>query len=295
MGFSLDFRVFIAIIRLSFRKSPLEETGGGIRERFGIGKMKKSFFVSIIILCGNMALAIPVMVQISGHVTDIRDFEEYPYDEIIHIGDTFTGTYTYDTETSSSSSSTNLGYYVHNSPYGFNISLEGFVFKTAESHSGQFTYSIYNDYPSAQPYDRYIIESYQNDSLSTGISVNRIAWDLFDGTHTAISSILIPFEAPDIDEWGSGGTFVIGCGEGESPLAIWGTVTQTALCPLSVADVDVNGDVNLWDFATFAAAWQSVDGEIEYNPLCDISAPNGVIDANDLSVFFDQWLFNPCQ
>ena len=69
---------------------------------------------------------------------------------------------------------------------------------------------------------------------------------------------------------------------------------QTALWPLSVADVDMDGDVNLWDFTVFAAAWQSSSGQPEYNSLCDLSEPFGVIDAADLSVFADAWLVTPC-
>ncbi|MEN8128193.1 MAG: hypothetical protein ABFR90_10375 [Planctomycetota bacterium] len=65
---------------------------------------------------------------------------------------------------------------------------------------------------------------------------------------------------------------------------------------LSIADVDMNGDVNLVDFYAFAAAWQAVDGvDIEYNPLCDISDPvDGVINAVDLEVFASNWLISPC-
>ncbi|MHC5093979.1 MAG: hypothetical protein ACYSO2_08805, partial [Planctomycetota bacterium] len=70
----------------------------------------------------------------------------------------------------------------------------------------------------------------------------------------------------------------------------------TAEWPLSIADVDFNGDVNLWDFATFAAAWGAVDGvDAEYNPLCDISDPvDGVIDMADLDEFAFNWLLSPC-
>ena len=72
---------------------------------------------------------------------------------------------------------------------------------------------------------------------------------------------------------------------------------MTEIWPLSIADMDTNGDVNLADFATFAAAWQAVDGvDTEYNSLCDISDPvDGVIDNIDLTVFADQWLITPCQ
>jgi len=70
----------------------------------------------------------------------------------------------------------------------------------------------------------------------------------------------------------------------------------TAVWPTSITDVDFSGDVNLADFAIFAAAWQSVSGDAAYNPLCDISDPvDGVIDAADLSVFADEWLISPCQ
>ncbi|MHC4882431.1 MAG: hypothetical protein ACYTCV_07505 [Planctomycetota bacterium] len=84
------------------------------------------------------------------------------------------------------------------------------------------------------------------------------------------------------------------------PTAVgWGSTfggLPTAEWPLSIADVDTNGDVNLADFAVFAAAWQAVDRvDAEYDPLCDISDPiDGVIDVNDLTVFTNEWLITPC-
>jgi hypothetical protein len=69
---------------------------------------------------------------------------------------------------------------------------------------------------------------------------------------------------------------------------------STAVWPTSIADVDVNGDVNFLDFAAFAAAWQSVSGDAAYNADCDISEPYNIIDAADLAMFADQWLITPC-
>ena len=66
----------------------------------------------------------------------------------------------------------------------------------------------------------------------------------------------------------------------------------TEVWPLSIADLDMDGDVMFDDFAVFAAAWQAVDGvDAEYNPLCDISDPvDGVINNADLEVFTNEWL-----
>ena len=66
-------------------------------------------------------------------------------------------------------------------------------------------------------------------------------------------------------------------------------------CILSIADVDMDGDVNFADFSVFAAAWLATSGDAAYNPLCDISDPvDGVIDAADLVVFADNWMITPC-
>ena len=62
------------------------------------------------------------------------------------------------------------------------------------------------------------------------------------------------------------------------------------MLPTSIADVD------LLDFYTFAAAWQSTNGEAAYDVLYDISDPvDGVINEADLQVFADNWLISPCQ
>jgi len=57
-------------------------------------------------------------------------------------------------------------------------------------------------------------------------------------------------------------------------------------------DFDNNGVVDLRDFSTLAAAWQSEDGQGNWNELCDISqSADGVIDSRDLSVYAIYWLW----
>lgn len=59
------------------------------------------------------------------------------------------------------------------------------------------------------------------------------------------------------------------------------------------AAVDLTGDcaTDLADFAVLARAWLSMDGEPNYNGLCDLSVPaDQRIDAADLAVLAEHWL-----
>lgn len=190
--------------------------------------------VFLLFLLGTLTYAVPITIKLTGTVTSIRNWETYPYDEAIHVSDTFTGIYTYDSAATNTSSQISTERYIFNSPYGFNISLGSFEFKTVDTHIDQFQISIYNNYPSApHPYDRYIIESTQNSALSTGLNVNRIAWSLYDDWGNSLSSTsLSSDEFLDLNAWSSN-TFMIGCGDysGDATFALWGTVTEAVLIP----------------------------------------------------------------
>jgi len=59
----------------------------------------------------------------------------------------------------------------------------------------------------------------------------------------------------------------------------------------SIGDFDYNFRVDFADFAVLAAAWQSTEGDdANWNPLCNLAAPDDVIDIADLAVFCDNWL-----
>lgn len=53
-------------------------------------------------------------------------------------------------------------------------------------------------------------------------------------------------------------------------------------------DFEPDGDVDFVDFAVFALAWQTEDGDPFWNPDCDLY-PDGFIDILDLVVFTDNW------
>jgi len=63
------------------------------------------------------------------------------------------------------------------------------------------------------------------------------------------------------------------------------------LSPARPGDSEPNRDVDLRDFAVFAAAWRSTPADEKWNPFCDISEPeDDLIDERDLAVFVDNYL-----
>jgi len=57
------------------------------------------------------------------------------------------------------------------------------------------------------------------------------------------------------------------------------------------ADIDLNGVVDMYDFALFASAWQSHFGQADWMGRCDLAEPKDlIVDASDLAVFAGQWL-----
>ncbi|UCF44189.1 MAG: DUF3466 family protein [Planctomycetota bacterium] len=79
-------------------------------------------------------------------------------------------------------------------------------------------------------------------------------------------------------------------------IAGWGTNPDGyshsfLLRPCKPGDAEPDADVDFDDFAVFASAWKSKDGDINWNACCDISCPeDGVVDEWDLSVFCTNWL-----
>jgi hypothetical protein len=57
-------------------------------------------------------------------------------------------------------------------------------------------------------------------------------------------------------------------------------------------DFEPDEDVDLHDFAVFAAAWLSDPGDSNWNPVCNISNPkDSIVDYYDLRVFVSNWLY----
>lgn len=68
-------------------------------------------------------------------------------------------------------------------------------------------------------------------------------------------------------------------------------VTVNSTPTQNEGNFDGDWDVDLDDFAIFAAAWLTASGQEGWNSDCDISIPaNNYIDIMDLAIFFEHWL-----
>ena len=183
------------------------------------------FVLATLLFSVPLVQAVPITIEITGEVTFVGG---YAAPDTIHEGSNFTGTYTYNSSTIDSGGGT----YQHDSPYGFNISLGGYEFKTSPSHIGQFVISIWDNHVnySGDVFDEYLIKSYENSSLSNGVLVDEIRLILVDFTHTALSSSALPATAPVLNEWGTKSLQIYGPG---NSLSIQGTITQAVPEPLT--------------------------------------------------------------
>lgn len=171
------------------------------REKIPYARIASIFVLATLLLSCPLARAVPIIIEISGEVTSITSEYIDPLTDSIHVGDTFTGTYTYNTSTTDSDSSLQRGSYVHNSPYGVNISLGGYDFSTGATHTGGFVVVIEDDIIINETRDTYYIESSVNNALPSGFADYSIEWVISDSTHTALSSTDLPTTAPFLIDW----------------------------------------------------------------------------------------------
>jgi len=185
----------------------------------------------VLLFCGGLTQAVPITIEITGNITSVGGYTE-AIPDTIHEGVSFTGTYTYESSTDGSVG----GHHVHDAPYGIDLFLGGYEFKTAPNHVGQFDMWITNDgFGAGGMTDYYLVRSYQNVSIpSVGFTISDIRWDLWDSRHIALSSGALPVTAPILTDWDYNVLTIGGVyGPNLTGLTIYGTVTQVIPEPLS--------------------------------------------------------------
>lgn len=183
------------------------------------------FAIAVLLFSAPLVQAVPITIEITGEITD-------GYGSLwggsIYEGALFTGVYTYDSSTPDTSDWSYIGLYVHDSPYGLNISLGGFEFKTVQNHTGQFKITITDNGPNL---DSYEVRSDTNSDLSNGAYVDYIMWGLH-GPSSMLSSTALPLDAPTVSQWPDKYIHIHGEDVYGNAFHINGTVTQAVPEPL---------------------------------------------------------------
>ena len=161
--------------------------------------MKKLLFVLIVLSAALYAQAQVITIAVEATVSQVDDAADL-LEGAIAVDDIITGTYTYNTDTPDTNPMSTFGsYYHYETPFGVDLGCNGLEFKT-DPDNVEFAVSITNNHLSGGD-DTYSIRSYNNLTLSNGIGVDTISWQLDDPTGTAISSTALPATAPVLEDW----------------------------------------------------------------------------------------------
>lgn len=152
--------------------------------------------------------AYPITVEIQARITSIYDTNGY-LSGAIGLGDIIRGTYNYETDLPDSNILPDVGDYWHTtSPYGFQLSSNGYSFRT-DPDNVEMIMEMCND-RRISGWDAYNLISYNNlfdidvpaDPVFPDVlSRNFIAFYLRDNTGTALSSTDLPLADPVLSDW----------------------------------------------------------------------------------------------
>ena len=167
--------------------------------------MKTKMFLivaAVMFAAAQPAAASLITIDIEAVVDSVDDPDGW-LEGKINPGDIITGSYTYESSTGDSNPSESVGDYEHFSPpAGIWLSVGGFDFET-DAADVDFLLEILNDVISGGLHDGYIIRSYSNLPLYTGVSVDHISWVLSDYTASALPNDGLPAIAPILTQWES--------------------------------------------------------------------------------------------
>ena len=187
-------------------------------------------------------------------------------------------------------------------PYGVIITDARLIIRAFTNDPGRLVYGVIQAEDADNPlgfYGRLIV-----DLIKTTESVN---WDHIDDW-----SLAKWYTSPDISEvlqtvidrsgWSAGNAMVLVysnrrsegqfrhiCSYDFGSQHTSGPKLEITYGELPIGDFEPDGDVDMDDFAVFARAWHTEEGDVFWNPACDLYA-DGFIDILDFVVFTDNWL-----
>ena len=148
-------------------------------------------------LTASPAIAQDVTFSFSGRVTTVMLFDPDLVVAGVAEGTPFTGSFTFNLSQADSNPMQQVGDYRYSqAPYGVVVNVGSFTFRTDPANV-DFLIEFVNDYHNL---DNMVVRSYNNVSTG-GLMASHISWQLDDPTQTALDSVLLPAQPPDLTRW----------------------------------------------------------------------------------------------
>ena len=155
-----------------------------------------ALFVVLSLWTGSLRAEL-ITINLTAEVMYVDDLANFLEGKIT-TGDIITGSYSYDSDTLDTSPLDTVGSYHHyNPPYGIDLSIGSFIFQT-DPDNVDFLMQMSDNHIGL---DGYLLRSYNNLPLSSGVEVDHISWQLDDYSCTALSSDALPTTPPILAEW----------------------------------------------------------------------------------------------
>jgi len=148
-------------------------------------------------LCAGKARSEIVTIRIEGEVSNVDRYSTL-LNDLFTVGDPVSGEYVYEADPGPGNTRTGVSdYWFRSEPYGINLTVGEFTIQSDHDNL-EFLIEILNDWTGD---DGYVVRSYNNLPLSTGLEVYHISWELDDYTATALSGTSLLAEAPVLENW----------------------------------------------------------------------------------------------
>lgn len=158
--------------------------------------------MGVLLFGGGFVKAVPITIAIAGNVTEISD----PFNHLqgtINVGDAVEGFYVYDSETDPVILSTSIFRYNYTENlYGMDLTVGSTRFFTNPADV-DLIIDVADDAltPTDSYYDGITIQSNNNLTSNSSLTVGWMRWLLYDYSHQALTSTDLPLTSPTLSDW----------------------------------------------------------------------------------------------